>query len=88
MLGPSANKFYEWQIPTEHSSPSGIYVDSDDNVWFTEFEKGKVACLNTAGEMVPEFPANTLVLLLVASTVLLMSRNKTSLKRETKASED
>ena len=84
MLDPSANKFYEWQIPTEHSSPSGIYVDSDDNVWFTEFEKGKVACLNTAGEMVPEFPANTLVLLLVASTVLLMSRNKTSLKEKPK----
>jgi len=43
-----------------------------------------VACLNTAGEMVPEFPANTLVLLLVASTVLLMSRNKTSLKEKPK----
>lgn len=75
MLDPSANKFYEWRIPAdEYAAPGGIFIDSDDNVWFTE--RWRIGCLNRNGEMVLEFPVQSLILLLALSTVLLVSSKK------------
>jgi len=75
MLDPSADKFYEWRIPAdEYAAPSGIFIDSDDNVWFTE--RWRIGCLNRNGEMVPELPVQSLILLLALSTVLLVSSKK------------
>ncbi|MBI5180458.1 MAG: hypothetical protein HZA05_03530, partial [Nitrospirae bacterium] len=43
----SAFVFYD--IPTEHSFPGGIAVDSKGNVWFSEYRGNKIAMLNKAG---------------------------------------
>jgi len=85
-FGQPKKQFYEWQIPAdEYAAPGGIFIDSNDNVWFTE--RWRIGCLNRNGEMVPEFPVQSLILLLALSTVLLVTGKKirshhTSLIRE------
>jgi streptogramin lyase len=46
--------FTEFDIPTANSSPSGIALGPDGNLWFTELQGGKIGQVTTAG-VVTEF---------------------------------
>jgi virginiamycin B lyase len=41
----------QYPIPTASSSPSGIALGSDGNLWFTEFAKSKIGQLNRRGKI-------------------------------------
>jgi virginiamycin B lyase len=41
----------QYPIPTKSSSPGGIALGSDGNLWFTEFAKSKIGQLDRAGQI-------------------------------------
>jgi len=89
MLDPYKNKFYEWPVPTVPGDPykpipAGLFIDSGDNVWFTDSGGAMwsgVGCLNRNGQMVPEFPVNMLIII-VAASVVVITRLKVKLMRK------
>jgi streptogramin lyase len=94
MLDPSKNKFYEWPVPAGPNIPGGLrplpyalVIDPNDNIWFTESGGAMwsgIGGLNRNGQMVPEFPTNTLIMIVaIAAAVLATLSNR--LKRKLSA---
>jgi virginiamycin B lyase len=49
----------EFPVPTANSGPSEVVLGPDGNVWFTEFNSGRVAQITPQGA-IQEFPTPSL----------------------------
>jgi virginiamycin B lyase len=59
ILDPVARTWKEYPLATGGALPAGIAVDSQDNIWFTEFSGNKIGLLLSGHTNVAEFPIPT-----------------------------
>ncbi len=58
-LDPKTGKATIYRIPTDHSSPYGLYCDQDDNLWWDEWTGGKIGKFDTTNKSFTEYTPPT-----------------------------
>ncbi len=48
--------FTEYNVPTPNAGPDRVAIDANGNVWFSEFNVGKIAMIVTNGSPITEYP--------------------------------
>src|SRR5205085_9544210 len=56
---PAAGTWKEYPIPTGGSSPAGIAIDGEGNVWFCEISGNKIGVIRAATTAILEFTIPT-----------------------------